>query len=382
MRKINHKSSAVLALISLLIAFLMVFSFGCAKKEEKEIKIGAILPLTGQSGQYGQWIRDSLEMARQEINNQGGINGKKLLIIYEDDQADPKAAANAMQKFVTIEKVPIVFGSWASSCVLAQAPIAEKTHTPILAEAQSPKIRDSGDYIFRIQPDSRYYLKYLIPYVYNNLNVHTLAILYVNNDYGVDQAKVFEDYFKQLGGKVVFSEAFEQGTVDFRTQLSKIRSLKPQGVFIPAYTEAGYILRQARELGIKTQFIGSAPLENPDILKIAGIGTEGAIYPHHFDPESSDPNVQQFAEKYKHRFGREIEGYAALAYDGLYVIAHVLKQCGEDRECIKNAIYGVQNFPGVTGLTSFDDHGDVIKPIVIRTVKNGKFRTLWRPHSG
>jgi len=111
---------------------------------------------------------------------------------------------------------------------------------------------------------------------------------------------------------------------------------------------------------------------------IAGKGAEGAIYPHHFDPESPDPRVQEFKEKYKKKYGRELEGYAALAYDALYVIAHVLKQCNEDKECIKNALYSVQNFPGVTGPTSFDDHGDVIKPIVIRAVNNGKFTTIWR----
>lgn len=377
MKKTKYKFSSASTVTLILLILFMVFSSGCAEKEgAKEIKIGAILPLTGNSAQYGLWIKDAVEMAREEINSLGGVNGRNLIVLYEDDQADPKAATNAMQKLVATDNVPIIFGSWASSSVLAQAPIAEKNRIPILAEAQSPKIRDAGDYVFRIQPDSRYYLKFLVPYVYNQLDIHTLAILYLNNDYGVDQSQVFTDLFEQLGGKIIYSEAFEQNAVDFRTQLAKIKLLNPQGVFIPAYTEAGYILKQAFEMGIKTQFIGSAPLENPDILKIANIAAEGAIYPHHFDPESSDPKVKEFKEKYERKFGRELEGYAALAYDALYIIAYVLENCGQDKECIKNALYNVQDFSGVTGSTSFDDHGDVIKPIVIRGIKDGKFTTI------
>jgi branched-chain amino acid transport system substrate-binding protein len=202
--------------------------------------------------------------------------------------------------------------------------------------------------------------------------------LYVNNDYGYDQAKAFENLFEDLGGNIIAIDGFAQGTIEFRNLLEKIKALQPQAVFIPAYTEAGYILKQAFEIELRAQFIGSAPLENPEILKIAGQGGEGAIYPHHFDPESQNLQVQEFIKKYKLRFGEEPEGYAALAYDGLYVISHVLKQCNQDKECIKLALYQMQNFPGITGSTSFDDHGDVLKPIVIRKIRNGLFRTLWR----
>jgi branched-chain amino acid transport system substrate-binding protein len=341
--------------------------------KQQTIKIGAVLPLSGPSAQYGKWIQEGLELGREEINSQGGINGKQLEIIYEDDQAQPRMAASAMQKLVTTDKVPVVFGSWASSCVLAQAPIAERTRTVIMAIAISPKIRDAGDYTFRIQPDARYYLRQLVPFVCDKLKIRRVCILYVNNDFGVDQAKVFQMEFEKRGGKVLSSEGFTQGATDFRAQLSKIRVLNPEAVFMPAYTEAGYILKQARELGIKAQFIGSVPFENPDILKIAGKTAEGVIYPHHFDPDSPDPLVREYQRKYVKKYGRKSEGFAALAYDGIRIIAETLKKCGNDATCIKDALYKVKDFPGVTGPTSFDDHGDVVKPIVIKTVRNGAF---------
>jgi branched-chain amino acid transport system substrate-binding protein len=365
--------------VSILVLALIVVAILVGKKASEEIKIGAILPLTGQSAKYGQWIQDALEMARKKINAaHDGVNGKKLTIIYEDDQALPQYAVSAIRKLISTDKVPIVFGSWASSCVLAEAPIAEEAHIPVLAEAQSPKIRDAGDYIFRIQPDSRFYLKVLVPYVRQNLGIKSLVILFVNNDYGSDQAQVFKESFEQLGGRVVLYEGFAQNTIDFRSVLAKIKSLHPDGVFVPAYTEAGYVLRQAAEIGLKTHFIGSAPMENPDIVTIAGEGAEGAIYPHHFDPESDDPMVKTFLEEYKLQYGRQAEGYAALAYDALFIIASILRRCGENPDCIKKELYGTQKFPGVTGLTSFDDHGDVIKPIVIRTIRRGRFVTIWR----
>jgi len=157
-----------------------------------------------------------------------------------------------------------------------------------------------------------------------------------------------------------------------------MKETQPDGVFIPAYAEAGPILKQARELGITTQFLGSAPIENRDVVLTAGEGAEGVIYVHHFDPDNPDERVQSFTKKYKKTYNADAEGYAALGYDAAYVIAHVIGEVGTDKEAIKNALYEVRNLPGVAGATSFDEMGDVIKPIVIRTIKDGQFVTISR----
>ena len=361
---------------AVVIGSLLLFGItSCKKKEPETIKIGAILPLSGQSAQYGIWIQEALELGVKKINSKGGINGKLLKIIYEDDQADPKIAATAMEKLTTIDKVLIVFGSWASSCVLAQAPIAERTHTPIMAEAISPKIRDAGDYIFRIQPDARYYIRKLVPFIYNELGLRKISILFVNNDFGVDQANVFEEEFTKLGGKILSKEGFTQGSTDFKTELLKIKTKNPQGIFVPGYTEVAIILKQAKELGMDQQFFASVPFENPEIIKAAGGSAEGVIYPHHFDPEAENELTREYQREYIKKYGRKSEGFAALAYDGIMIIAKVLERCNTG-ECIKNELYKIKDFNGVTGTTSFDEAGDVIKPIVIKTVKNGQFIKL------
>ncbi|MFH1097443.1 MAG: ABC transporter substrate-binding protein [Candidatus Desantisbacteria bacterium] len=359
-------------LLNLCIGVVVLGVFIGAKTQEK-IKIGAVLPLTGKSAQYGTWIQEALELGREEINAKGGINGKLLQIIYEDSQADPKLAVTAMEKLCTVDKVPIVYGCWASSCVLAQAPIAERTHTILIGEAISPKIRDAGDYVFRMQPDARYYIHKLVPYIYKKMRIRNVSISYINNDFGVDQADVFEKEFTKLGGNVLSKDAFAQGATDFKTDLIKIKAKNPQAIFVPGYTELAIILKQAKELGMTQQFFTSVPFENPAIVEAAGGAAEGVIYPHHFDPENKYILTKSYQEAYKKKYGRYSEGFAALAYDGMRIIAYVLKKCGENPEAIKNNLYNIKNYPGVTGPTTFDDKGDVIKPIVIKTVKNGRF---------
>jgi branched-chain amino acid transport system substrate-binding protein len=367
-----------------IIAAIMISLFviaGCAQitgqaVHSDTIKIGAVLPMTGKSAQYGIWIQEGLELAKGQINAEGGIKGKQLEIIYEDDQCDAKLASTAMQKLVDQDKVPVVYGSWCSSSVLAQAPIAEESQTVLVGEAISPKIRDAGDFVFRMQPDARYYIKELVPFVCKELGIKKVAILYINNDFGVDQADVFQTEFEKLGGEITAKEAFEQGAADFKTELTKIKFSGAEAVFAPGYTELAVILKQAKELGMETQFFASVPFENPDIVHAAGNAAEGVIYPHHFDPEAEYLLTKQYQEGYQEKYGEKSEGFAALAYDGMRIISTAMQECGEDSVCIKEELYKVNDFPGVTGPTTFDEHGDVIKPIVIKTVKNQEFVKL------
>ncbi len=380
-RRMSIGLSAFLAVILVSLPYL-----GCDRQEsrkvpvtapatsETEIQIGAVLPLTGSAARYGKWIQEGLELARHEVNKAGGINGRPLQIVYEDDEAKPALAASATQKLIDINGVPVIFGSWASSCVLAQAPIAERSRVVLMAEAISPKIRQAGDYVFRIQPDARFYLAELVPFVYQKLGAHTACILYINNDFGVDQARVFQSRFEQLGGQILSREAYLPDRRDFRAQLTKIRSNSPSVVFVPGYAEVGTILKQAKELGISARFVGSVPTENPDLLNVARDAAEGIVYPSHFDPDSQGVLARKFQEAYEARYGRPAEGFAALAYDGLMIISEGLRKCGGNSQCLRDFLYTVKDRPGVTGPTSFDSQGDVIKTVLIKTVSGGRFR--------
>jgi len=343
------------------------------EKSGEEFSIGALLPLSGEASAYGRWIREALELGKEEINTTGGIQGKKLEIIYEDDSANPKKASLAQKKLSQKYKIPVVFGSWVSSCVTAQIPIARRTKTVVLAEAIAPKLKRTGGYMFTIQPRAEYYIKKLVPFVYFDLNIRRVSILYVDNDFGIAQANIFQTIFENLGGKIISKAAFRQGETNFKGMLKKIKKENPQAIFIPAYTEVIPLIKQAKKLNVPAKFLASVPFENPEIITKLGKLAEGVVYPYHYVSDPKNPVNKNFIKNYKMKYGREPEGFAALAYEGIHIIAKALRNWDQkDKESLKNEFYGIHYF-GPTGETVFDEEGYPIKKIVIKTVKNGKF---------
>jgi len=367
---------AISSFLSILIIFSLTLSSGCAKRE-KVIKIGAILPLTGEAAKYGQSAKRGLGLALEEINTSGGVGGKKLSLIYEDSKANPKEGVNAIQKLITIHKVPAIIGAMASSVTLAIAPIAEKNKTVLLSPASSaPKITYAGDYIFRNCYSDIYEGTKMADYIWNETFYRIIGIIYINNDYGIGLKVAFEKRFTKLGGEVIISEPYEFGSTDFRAQISKVKNANPDAIYIIGYSEIGRLLRQAKETDLNKPFFSVIMFEDPDILKIAREAAEGVIYTFpSYDPESQEKQIRDFVEAFKKKYGQIPDGFTANSYDALKILVLAIEKGGEDSEGIKNALYTIKDFPGVTGRTLFDANGDVQKPIGIKTVKDGRF--IW-----
>lgn len=243
MKKVFKLKSIIYGLIAILL-IITAFSLGCAKKE-KEIKIGAILPLTGDAAKYGESAKRAIDLAVEEINSTGGIKGSKIKVIYEDDQALPEKGVSAIQKLITVDKVHVVIGAMPSSVTLAMAPIAEKNKVVLFSPASSnPKITEAGDYIFRNDVSDIFEGGKMADETWQRLKFRKAAVLYINNDYGVGIKDVFVYRFTVLGGEIVATENFEQGTTDFRTQLTKIKQGNPEAVYIVGYKEQIQILKQ------------------------------------------------------------------------------------------------------------------------------------------
>lgn len=361
--------------IIVVMALAIVLIVTQARREPGEIKIGAIMPLTGDTAKYGQNTKNGINLALEELNLNGGINGRRIDVIYEDSQADPKKAVSLFQKMTTLNKISLFLGPLSSSGVLAVAPIANKKKVIILASAaSSPQITDAGDYIFRNVMSDLFDGRAVAEFAFNNLGKKTAGIIYVNNDFGIGLKESFESFFENYGGKIVSDEAFNSGDTDFRTQLTKIKKSAPEVVFLAGQSEMGFILRQAAELGIKTQWVSFSMFENPEILKIAGEAANSVYYTYRtFDPGSDIPVVRKFTENYKRKYGQEPDIFAGLSYDAVRILAYAIEKGGEDIETVKEALYNIRNFPGVVGKTTFDKNGDVTKPIGIKVVKNGKF---------
>lgn len=348
---------------------------GCAKKDEKEIKIGVLLPLTGSAAVWGENAKMGLEIALEEVNQGGGVKGKKVKLIIEDSQSDPSKAVSALQKLISTDKVSVIIGDIASSSVLAMAPIAEKAKVVLLSPgASNPDISQAGEYIFRNWQSDALEGEIDAKFAYEHLGYRKTVVLNVNNAYGNGLKEVFEKSFQGLGGKILASESFEQGATDMRSQLNKIRNLKIDAIYMPGYPpEMARLLIQAKEMGIKRPFLSVQAFDDPKILETAKEAAEGVMFSVPKPPNLSNPFVKNFIGRYKQKFSRDPGVTSDTGYDALRIVVWAMNQAGTSAEEVRHQLLTLKDFPGAAGLTSFDKNGDVIKPFIFKQVKNGQF---------
>lgn len=361
--------------IVVIVALAIVLSVSRTKKASEEIKIGAILPLTGDAAKYGQSAKRGIDLAVEEINKKGGILSKKLEIVYEDSQADASKAVSAFRKLIDVQHIKFILGPLSSTEVLAVAPIANKEKVIILTPtASAPQITDAGDYIFRNVMSDLYDGRAMAAYAVKEMGKRTAAIFYINNDFGIGLKNSFKEQFEKMGGKIVLDISFERGENDFRSQITRIKNAHPEVIFLVGQAEMAEILREMKEMGLKIPIVSFSMFEDPDILKVAGDAAEGVVYTYRvFDPNSESPMVKHFVGGYEKKYGVQPDIFAALSYDATRILALALKRGNFEVERVKQALYGIKDFPGVVGKTSFDKNGDVRKPIGIKKVENGKF---------
>lgn len=342
------------------------------KTQEPTIRVGAILPMTGSASQWGGPARDAATMAVDEINAQGGIHGRLMSLDVEDDKCDPTTGVSAAQKILASAKPIVISGAVCSSVTLAIAPIAESNRVVLISPAStSPLITNAGDYIFRIIPTDALRGKVFAEYVYS-LGHRSVSLLYINNDGGVGNKDSFTENFQRLGGKIVSVEAYAQDTRDVRAQLTKIKQQKPDALIIVSYPDdTPIVMRQAQELAVGVpQFFQTEALDDPAVIQKAGNAAEGATYILPAKPNG--PSAENFASKYKQRYGRDPETFAAESYDVIKLIAEILSKAqGLSSEDLKAGLYKTQNFAGASGTITFDQNGDVIKPMAIKKIVNG-----------
>lgn len=348
----------------------------CTKKEQDVVKIGAVLVMSGSGAEYGIDAQRGIDLAVDQLNAKGGIRGKMIKVIYEDNQGEPSSSVSAMQKLISKDNIQVVIGAMYSSNTLAAAPVAEKNKVVLFSPAaSSPDLTDAGDYIFRNWPSDVFEGGAVAQFAYDSLGLRKIAIIGVLNDYGVGLKKVFTKRFETLGGIITRFEGYNKDDSDFRTQLTKVTSGEIEGIYLPGYyNEIGQLLRQARNLGIETQFLSCVSFEDPKVLEIAVDAAEGVIYGvPAFDSKSEEPIVKEFVTDFQNKYQREPGVFAAHAYDALKIVMTAIEAGGTTSEGIKEALYNIRDFEGVTGLTNIDMNGDVSKPIRIKIVRNGLF---------
>jgi len=340
--------------------------------EEATVKIGHIGPMTGDAAIYGEQEKQGIDLAIAEINANGGIKGNQLTAIHEDDQLDATLATNAFNKLITFDKVPAVIGEITSSATLALAPIAEKNKVVLLSHAaNSNKLSGAGEYIFRIYPTDNEEGQKLIELA-SSLNLTNGAILYINNDYGSDLENVINEDFPEIGGTIAISEGYNPDATDFRTQLTKIKAKNPSVIFLLGYPkDMATILKQAKEIGLVSQFLADDTFKEPQIIEWSGNSTEGVIF---VVPSNGDPTRwQDFNQKIKSKYGEDATIITAMAYDATNLLAVAMENRGCTSDEIKIGLTQIQDYPGVTGNITFDENHDVVTRLFdTKIVKGGE----------
>ena len=255
--------------------------FGCAKQEKEEegaIKIGAILPLTGDMATFGESFKNGIDLAIDEANEKG-IHGKKAIVIYEDDRGKGDFAVSAFWKLITSDKVESVIGGVMSSTAMPIAPIAQKEKVVLLSPtATAPALSQFKNYFFRIQPSDVFEGAIMAEFASKQLKAKKLGVLYVNNDWGSGLSKVFISKFGLLGGTIPIVEPYSLGDTDFRSQLTKIKSVNPEYIYLLGYLkELSIILKQMLELGVKSRILSAYSFDDPKLIEVAGDIAENAI---------------------------------------------------------------------------------------------------------
>ncbi len=362
---------------ALLAAALFTLS-SCGKRGSgDEIVIGEYGSLTGTTATFGQSTDNGIQMAFDEINKAGGVLGKKVKIIVEDDQSKPEEAAIAVTKLINQNNVVAVLGEVSSSRSLAAAPICQSSKIPMISPSSTnPRVTQTGDYIFRVCFIDPFQGAVMAKFAADTLKLKKVAILVdVRNDYSVGLQTFFRQHFKQVGGQVVAEQSYSEGDSDFRAQLTQIKATNPEAIYVPGYyTEVGTIARQARELGIAVPLLGGDGWDSPKLWEIGGEALNGCYFSNHYSTNDPSPAVQKFVNDYQARYKQVPDAIAALAYDATRILADAMTRAGSTSgPKVRDAIAATKDFAGVTGTITINAERNAVKPAVVLKVENGKY---------
>ncbi|HYG09821.1 MAG TPA: ABC transporter substrate-binding protein, partial [Pyrinomonadaceae bacterium] len=341
-----------------------------ASNDTGPIKVGVYGDLSGQTSSFGQSTKNGVQMAADEINKAGGINGRQIQLLIEDDQGQPAQAATVATKLVNQDKVVALLGEVASTNSLAAAPKAQEGRVPMITPSSTnPKVTQVGDYIFRVCFIDSFQGAVMAKFAANTLKAKTAALLGdVNSDYSKGMSQYFEEQFNKLGGRIIMRQSYTQTDPDFKGQLTSIRAANPDVIFVPGYYgQVGVIAKQAKELGIDAPLLGGDGWDAPQLWELGGEALRGSYMANHYSIDDPSPAIQKFVADYKARYnGTAPDAIAALAYDAMQILGDAIKRAGTtDGPKLRDAIAQTTNFPGVTGTITINDQRDAVKPAVV-----------------
>lgn len=390
MNKCKLAAAVMCGLLSM--SMLMTGCGGGAKKDAgNTIKIGVVSELTGPNASYGTSVVKGMKLAVKEINDKGGVDGKKIELAVADDKSEPAEAANAMSKVLNQDKAKLTMGIFTSSNAIAACNVSESAKVPFLAiGATNPKVTLDKD--GKAKPNT-FRVCFIDPFqgtVGANFVLDTLklkkAVVLIDNssDYSKGLAAFFKEAYAKKGGQILGEEAYLQKDTDFKAILTKIKTLNPDVLYVPGYyEEVGKIIKQARELDIKAAFVGGDGWDSPKLVEIAGgPALENTYFTNHYSPDATNAESKAFVAAYQKEYNEKPDAPAVLGYDGAKLMADAIKRAGStDGAKVSAALAATKDFPAVTGKTSLNATHDAVKSAVIIAFKDGKqtYKTTVNP---
>ncbi|KYZ77970.1 ethanolamine utilization protein EutJ [Anaerosporomusa subterranea] len=377
-------SKRVLRLVSVLAVVLVAgLIAGCGDSASKDIKIGVVYELTGNTASFGTAAANGAKLAFKEINAKGGVLGKQIQTVIADNKGEPAESTNAMTKVISQDKVVAVTGFTVSSCGIAGATVAEANKIPFVAAATTnyrvtlnEQTGKAKDYVFRACFIDPFQGTVGANFALNSLKAKKAAVLIdSSSDYSKGMSQFFKEAYTKGGGQIVIEEAYLQKDQDFKAILTKIKAQNPDVLYLPGYyEEVGKIIKQARELGITAPFLGGDAWDSPKLVEIGGPeALNNTHFTNFYSVEDTNPVSKAFVEAYKKEFGQMPDSMSAMGYDAAYLLVDAIRRANStEADKIRDALAATKNFKSVSGDMSLTPTHDAIRSAVIIELKDGK----------
>lgn len=361
-----------------ILLFLFLLPLSPSSKAEPEIRIGYVDTMTGDGAHLGQSSKQGFELAINEINQTGGLLGRKIRLITLDDQGKPEETAIATTKLIQENHVHVLLASVFSTRAMAAAPIAQEYGIPTIASsATHPKLTELGNTVFRSGYADPFQGIAMAHFAHRILKSKKAVLISdIKSDHSVGLTRAFRKIFESLGGTVINMVSYSGNDNDYRSLLTNIKSKSPDIIYVPGYYgDVGLIARQARELGIQSTFLGSGAWDSPTLLSIAGNSIDKSYFTAQFFPESKSRNRHPFSENFKKTYGRNPDGHAATAYDAIQVLKDAVTRAGSlEAKKLCNALTQTKNVKGVSGAITLNSQRNAVRPSMIVEANHGQFK--------
>lgn len=366
---------------TLVVVGLSSVLFACKKAPNQitrtDIPIGEFASLTGTTASFGVSSHNGTVMAIDEINAAGGLFGKPIRLITEDDQSKAGEAATVVKKLISRDGIVALLGEVASSRSLEAAPICQQASIPMVSPASTnPKVTEQGDFVFRVCFIDPFQGTVLSKFSLNKGWKKIAILTDVKQDYSVGLSEFFKAHFVANGGMIVNEQSYSSGDKDFKAQLTAIKASAPDAIVASGYyTEAGLIALQARELQLNIPLLGGDGWDSPSLVEVGGKAVEGCFFSNHFSTEDPAPLIQDFLKRYRDKFNEEPGAMSALGYDSAMILFDAMKRAGTtDGRAVRDALAATKDFTAITGKITLNPQRNADKSAVVLEVKEGKFK--------